>query len=224
MFITAFLLFWALQGRGYYMAPAYPMLLAAGAVVSERRLDAVASERARVFRLARFYALVAAGAVLAIAVVVPIAPVGSRWWNAGNKVQDDWREEIGWQELVAEVARVRDSLSADERGAVTIMAGNYGEAGAIDLYGAAYGLPKVISGTNSYWLRGYGPAEPRTLIIIGLSRRYLERHFESVELAGHVKNSYGIANEETTSHPDIFVCRRLKESWSEFWRHFRNYG
>ena len=224
MFITAFLLFWALQGRGYYMAPAYPMLLAAGAVVSERRLDAVASERARVFRLARFYALVAAGAVLAIAVVVPIAPVGSRWWNAGNKVQDDWREEIGWQELVAEVARVRDSLSADERGAVTIMAGNYGEAGAIDLYGAAYGLPKVISGTNSYWLRGYGPAEPRTLIIIGLSRRYLERHFESVELAGHVKNSYGIANEETTSHPDIFVCRRLKESWSEFWRRFRNYG
>lgn|SRR5215469_2525768 len=88
MFITAFLLFWALQGRGYYMAPAYPMLLAAGAVVSERRLDAAASERARVFRLARFYALVAAGAVLAIAVVVPIAPVGSRWWNAGNKVQD----------------------------------------------------------------------------------------------------------------------------------------
>jgi hypothetical protein len=65
------------------------MLLAAGAVVWERRLDAAASERARVFRLARLYALVAAGAVLAIAVVLPIAPVGSHWWNAGNTVQDD---------------------------------------------------------------------------------------------------------------------------------------
>jgi Dolichyl-phosphate-mannose-protein mannosyltransferase len=224
MFVCVFLLFWALQGRGYYMAPAYPMLLASGAVVWERRLDSATSERARVFRRVRSYGLVAAGAAIAIAVVVPIAPVGSRWWNTANKVQDDWREEVGWQELVAEVARVRDALPAEQRGAVTIMAGNYGEAGAIDLYGAKYGLPQAVCGTNSFWLRGYGSTEPRTLIITGLSRRYLERHFESVELTGHVTNRYGIENEETKYHPDIFVCRGLKESWPEFWKQFRNYG
>ena len=224
MFVTAFLLFWALQGRGYYMAPAYPMLLAAGAVVWERHLDAAVSRRARAFRLLGWSGLITAGAAIAIAAVVPIAPIGSRWWSAASKVQDDWREEIGWPELVSEVARVRDSLPAEERSAVTVMAGNYGEAGAIDLYGAAYGLPKVICGTNSFWLRGYGPSEPRVLIVTGLSRRYLERHFESVELAGHVTNRYGVENEETKYHPDIFICRRLRESWPEFWKQFRNYG
>lgn len=223
MFITAFGLFWVLQGRGYYMAPAYPMLLAAGAVVWERRLAAASPGAVRARRILQWSAL-AVGAALAIAFVVPIPPVGSGWWNFANKVQEDWREEIGWPDLVAEVARVRDSLPVEERSRVTVMAGNYGEAGAIDLYGAAYGLPKVICNTNSYWLRGYGQTEPQTLIVTGLSRRYLEKHFDSVELAGHVMNRYGVLNEETKDHPDIFVCRGLREPWQEFWKQFKNYG
>ena len=183
--------------RGYYMAPAYPMLLAAGAVVWERRMAAASPGSVRFRRILQSSAL-AAGAALAIAVVVPIPSVGSGWWNLVNKVQDDWREEIGWPELVAEVARVRDSLPAEERSQVAIMAGNYGEAGAIDLYGGPYSLPQAICGTNSFWLRGYGKTDPRTLIVTGLSRTYLEKHFESVELAGQVTNRYGVANEETT--------------------------
>jgi len=223
MFLTAFLLFWALQGRGYYMAPAYPMLLASGAMAVERRIIA-ASERGRNLRILGWSALAVAGAALVIAVVIPIPPVGSRWWNLSNQVQDDWREEVGWPDLVAEVARVRDSLPVEERSRVTVLAGNYGEAGAIDLYGASYGLPRVICNTNSFWLRGFSEPEPGTLIVTGVSRSYLERHFESVELAGHVRNRYGLLNEETKYHPDIFVCRGLRESWQEFWKHFKNYG
>jgi hypothetical protein len=41
-----------------------------------------------------------------------------------------------------------------------ILAGNYGEAGAINLYGPAYGLPEAMSGINSYWLCGYGDPPP----------------------------------------------------------------
>ncbi len=164
------------------------------------------------------------GAVIAMALVVPIAPVGSAWWNLGSKVQDDWREEVGWRDLVGEVAKVRDLLPAEDRTNVGILAGNYGEAGAIDLFGAAYGLPKVISGTNSFWLRGYGDPPPQTLIVTGLPRQYLERHFESCELAGHVTNRYGVLNEESREHPDIFVCRGLREPWPEFWKQFKNYG
>jgi len=223
MFVTALGLFLVLQGRGYYMAPAYPMLLAAGAVVWERRMAAASPESARGRRILQWSAL-AAGAALSIAVVVPIPAVGSGWWNFANKVQDDWREEIGWPELVAEVARVRDSLPAEERSQVAIMAGNYGEAGAIDLYGGRYSLPQAICGTNSFWLRGYGKTEPRTLIVTGLSRTYLEKHFDSVELAGQVTNRYGVANEETTYHRDIFVCRRPRNPWPDFWKEFRHFG
>ena len=223
MFVVAFLLFFAARGRSYYMAPAYPMLLAAGAVVWERRLTASIPGRARVRQAVNWTAM-AAGAAIGITFLVPIPPVGSPWWNLTNKVQDDWREEVGWQELVREVAQVRDSLPAGERASARILAGNYGEAGAIDLYGGAYGLPEAISGTNSYWLRGYGDPPPQTLIVTGLSRRYLEKHFEYCELAGHVTNRYGVLNEETREHPDIFVCRGLREPWPEFWIDFKNYG
>jgi len=164
------------------------------------------------------------GAVIAIALVVPIPPVGSTWWKISDKVQDDWREEVGWRDLVKEVAQARDSLPAVERARARILAGNYGEAGAIDLFGAAYGLPAAISGVNSYWLRGYGDPPPQTLVVVGLPREFLTEYFESCELAGHVTNRYGVLNEETREHPDIFVCRGLRVSWPEFWKQFRYYG
>jgi hypothetical protein len=33
-----------------------------------------------------------------------------------------------------------------------------------------------------------------------------------------------VLNEETKDHPDIFICRGLKQSWPEFWKSFRYYG
>jgi hypothetical protein len=93
-----------------------------------------------------------------------------------------------------------------------------------DLYGPAHGLPKAISGVNSYWLRGYGDPPPQTLIVAGISRDFLERSFESCVLAGHIANRYGVQNEETTRHPDLFVCRRLRQPWPVFWKQFQYYG
>lgn len=223
MFVVAFLLFFAARGRSYYMAPAYPMLLAAGAVVWQRRLAASSPRRARVRRAIQWSAI-GVGAVIAIALVVPIPPIGSAWWKISDKVQDDWREEVGWRDLVKEVAQARDSLPADDRARAGILAGNYGEAGAIDLFGAAYGLPNAISGVNSYWLRGYGDPPPQTLIVVGLPREFLTESFESCEFAGHVTNRYGVLNEETREHPDIFVCRGLRKPWPDFWKQFRYYG
>ncbi len=222
MFIIVLLLFFAARGRSYYMGPAYPVLFAAGAVVWERRLSA-STRWARAGR-AFHYAALAAGAVLAVAFLVPLTPVNSRWWQIANHVNSDWREEVGWQELVATVARIRDSLPAGERARASILAANYGEAGAIDLYGAAYGLPKAISGVNSYWARGYGDPPPENLIVVGLSRPYVERNFASCELAGHNTNRFGVKNEESSEHPDIFVCGPTRKPWREFWAKFRYYG
>jgi hypothetical protein len=139
-------------------------------------------------------------------------------------VNGDFREEIGWPELVAMVARIRDSLPAEDRARMGILAGNYGEAGAINLYGPGYGLPSAISGVNSFWQRGYGNPAPETLIVVGLSRRSVDRNFTACEVAGHTSNVYGVENEETRDHPDIFVCRGLRRSWPEFWKSFRYYG
>jgi len=223
MFIVTFLIFYAAKGRDYYMAPAYPMLLAGGAVVADRWIARLEPRRAFGMRTLTASAL-AVGAVLAVVLILPVSPVNSRWWRAMDSWNDSFREQIGWQDLTRTVAAVRDKLPAEDRQRLGILAGNYGEAGAIDLYGSAYGLPQAISGIDSYWEHGYGNPPPETLIVVGLSRKFLERQFESCELVAHNTSSYGVLNEETKDHPDIFVCRRLREPWPEFWKKFQYFG
>lgn len=223
MYVVPLLLFAIAKGRGYYLAAAYPMLYAAGSVWWEQRIGALSRRGAFVVRAIAAVAL-ASGIVMVAALLLPIAPVNSAWWDVSSKVQGDFREEIGWPELVSTVARVRDSLPAADRARLGILAGNYGEAGAINLFGGEYGLPGVISGINSFWERGYPEPPPETLIVLGFDRGFLERRFSSCEVAARVWNRYGVANEETTDHPTIFVCRGLRQSWPELWRSFRSFG
>jgi hypothetical protein len=131
---------------------------------------------------------------------------------------------LGWPELVQTVAQIRDSLPAQDRAHLGILAANYGEAGAINLYGPRYGLPTPISGVNSFWQRGYGDPPPETMIVLGFSQRFRDRTFSSCQLAGHTPNPYDIENEETSDHPDIYVCRGLRQPWPEFWKDFHYYG
>jgi 4-amino-4-deoxy-L-arabinose transferase-like glycosyltransferase len=210
MFVFSFAILLAAKGREYYMAPAYPMLLAAGAVMWERWRPV-----ARGF----MWAALGLGCLLA-PLLMPIAPINSYLWNHVTGKLYDFREEVGWPDLVDTIAHIRDSQPAG----VGILAGNYGEAGAIDLYGPAHGLPNAISGVNSYWLRGYGDPPPQTLIVIGLAHDFLERNFSSCALAGHVTNRYGVMNEEATEHPDIYICRGLLRAWPDFWKDFESFG
>jgi hypothetical protein len=214
MFVISLVVFLVARGRDYYMAPAYPMLLAAGAVAL--------MSRSRLTRGLVWAGLMAGGALGIL--LLPIEPVNSALWNAVGSKIENFREEIGWPELADTVAAIRDSLPAEERATAGILTGNYGEAGAIDLYGPARGLPNAISGINSYWLRGYGDPPPQTLIVVGLSRGTLERDFESCAVAGQITNRYGVMNEETTDHRDIYVCRKLRMSWPDFWKDFRYFG
>jgi len=223
MYVVPLLLFVVAKGRDYYLAASYPMLYAAGSVWGERWLATLSRGSARAVRVAAWTAM-AVDVALAIAFFLPIAPINSAWGRAAFRVQGDFREEIGWNELVQTVARIRDSISPEDRTRLGIMAGNYGEAGAINLYGPSYGLPRAISGINSFWQRGYGDPPPETLIVVGLSKRFLDKNFAACQLTGHTGNSYRVKNEETEDHPDIYVCRGLRQSWPEFWADFRYYG
>ena len=223
MYLITLALFVILRGRWYYMGPAYPMLYAAGAVWGEGWLATMARGKAITVRTLAWAALAFDIAVTS-AFFMPLAPLGSKWWKAAASVQGDYKEELGWPELVQEVARIRDSLTPQQREHLAILGTNYGEAGAIDLYGPQYGLPQAISGVNSFWARGYGNPEPQTVIILGLDQEYVDKRFTSCRVAGHTPNPYGVINEETGDHPDIFVCGPPKVGWPEFWKHFRYFG
>ena len=223
MYVVPLLLFILAKGRGYYLAGAYPMLYAAGSVWGEQRLKAMSQLSAGVIRAIAWTAL-AVDIIFFAVIAIPPAPVNSPLWKFASKFNGDLVEELGWPELTQVVAQVRDSLSQSDRARLGILAGNYGEAGAINLYGPAHGLPPAISGINSFWQRGYGDPPPETLIVIGISRGFLERNFSSCQVAGHTPNPYAIENEETKDHPDIYICRGLRQSWPDFWKDFRYYG
>ncbi len=185
------------------------MLYAAGSVGGEQWLKSIGKIWSNSVRVLAWTVLVA-DAILIVFISMPTAPVNSPLWNFASKNNGDLREELGWPELTEAVAKIRDSLPEADRARVGILAGNYGEAGAINLYGPRYNLPEVISGVNSFWARGYGNPPPETLIVIGLSRDFLDHHFSACEIAGHTPNPYNIENEETSDHPDIYVCRGLR--------------
>jgi hypothetical protein len=223
MYLITLALFVVLHGRWYYMGPAYPMMYAAGAVWGEDWLAAMSHGRAMAVRAVTWVVLTFE-IVVTSAFFLPLAPLGTKWWQAAASVQGDHKEELGWPELVQEVARIRDSLTPEEREHLAIIGTNYGEAGAIDLYGPQYGLQAAISGVNSFWVRGYGNPEPQTVIILGLEKHYVERRFTSCRLGGQTPNPYNVINEETGDHPDIWVCGPPRAGWPEFWKHFRYFG
>ncbi len=211
------------RARGYYAMALYPVLLAGGAVLQERWLASLSVRKGFAVR-ATTWVLLLTGGILAASVALPLAPMRSPWWARVVRINRNFREEIGWPDLVAEVARVRDSLPPYERSSVAILANTYGEAGAINFYGPAHGLAPAISGINNYWQRGYGEPPPQVLIVLGMSAAEAGSLFDICRVAGHVTNSWRVVNDETKYHPDILVCRTLRYPWPEFWQTFRTYG
>jgi 4-amino-4-deoxy-L-arabinose transferase-like glycosyltransferase len=223
MFIVSLALFLIAKGRGYYLAPAYPMLYAAGGVWGERWLSTLSVGRAQAVRAAVSAGL-ALGILGAMAVALPLAPIHSAWFRFADRVNLTLRDEIGWEDLVSTLAQVRDSLPPESRAHLGILAENYGEAGAINLYGPNRGLPRAISGVNSSWERGYGDPPPQTLIVVGFPRAFVQANFDSCTLAAQNTNSLGVVNEETTERRDIFLCGPPKAGWPQFWRDFQYYA
>jgi 4-amino-4-deoxy-L-arabinose transferase-like glycosyltransferase len=223
MVLATFLLFWIAKARFYYTAPIYPALLAAGSVASGNWMKTAKPAITKSVIAFRWTAMLLVGAVFAV-FVMPVAPFGGAAWRVTSKLHDQFREQIGWTDLADTVARVYNSLPPEERARTGILTGNYGEGGALNLYGPSRGLPFAMSGTNSFWYRGYDPREPQTIIAVGLEKEEVEANFSSCSVVAKNTNQLGVENEESRDHPDIYLCRGLKSTWPEFWKKFQRYG
>ena len=146
-----------LGGKAYYAGPALIAAFAAGAVSLEARQDV------RWHRL--LPGLIVATTVITSPLILPVAStkqmVDSGLWHP----RDDYAEEVGWTELVDSVSQAWHALPPSERARTAIVAGNYGEAGAIDRWGRRLGLPPVVSGhlSHRYWTpspRGWPTPRP----------------------------------------------------------------
>jgi 4-amino-4-deoxy-L-arabinose transferase-like glycosyltransferase len=223
MYVAPFILLLLTQGKGYYLAATYPMLAAAGAVWWEERLARITSQRwVRAWRWTT-WSVLSLFAALLIATELPVAPLGSAWWDVVSKSNDQLKSEVGWPELAQQVAKAYHALPAQEINHTAILAASSGEIGSIDLYGPAYGLPRVISGFDSYWQYGYGNPPPQTLLVVGFDGSFLA-NFQGCTLLAPISVPFNIQNDEAVSHSSIYLCHNLRQPWRQFWKTFQYFG
>ena len=215
--------------RVYYLFPAFPMLFAAGGVQCEAWL-----ERPRLGWIKPAYCalMVLMGALLAPTLIPLLQPETYIRYAKAAHLQPPpienarlgplpqlFADQFGWEEMAAAVARVYYSLPADIRPRTAIFGQNYGQAGAIDLFGPGYGLPPAISGHQNYFLWGPRGATGESMIVMAGNRVDLESKFASVRKVAQVGHPYAMPYE----HFDIFYCQGLKVPLAEAWPKVKNW-
>ena len=216
--------------KTYYAASAYPILIAAGAVLIERSWSRAGREW---WKPAYLGLLLVVGA-LAAPTVVPMLPPEAylRYTNAigigpprlenraTNAMPQMFADRFGWPEMVDAVAGAYASLPPALRARTGIFANDFGQAGAIDFYGPKRGLPKAISGHLTYWYWGPRGYSGESLIVLGDRREVLEREFEDVRAVAEVGHPYAMRQEHFT----VFLCRRPR-GWTleSLWPRVKNW-
>ncbi len=203
-----FLFYLATGGKAYYIAPLYPMLLAAGAVWFERL---------RPTRRKLMAATAATGIIAGMFIALPLLPPSTM---SALDATGELGETVGWPEFVDQVAGVYNSVPPAMRTETVIFTGSYGEAGAIDVLGSARGLPGAYSGHNHYWLWG-PPDQHGPVIATGYVDAMMQRICPGFERVDTISNPYGVENEEAGL--PIYLCLDPDLQLADIWdsvRHF----
>ncbi|MGA2855957.1 MAG: glycosyltransferase family 39 protein [Candidatus Sulfotelmatobacter sp.] len=236
-YLVSYAAFFVLHGKNYYLAPIYPMLFAAGAVVLESGLDRRDAGQPRLQWLKPVIAVVllANGAYLA-PIVIPILspehffsyaktlpfklPV-NEYSHMRAALPQWYSDQFGWKEIADEAVVAWDRIPAAERSDCGIFAQDYGQAGAIDFFDRKLGLPPALSGDRTYWIWGPHGYSGNCLIVLGDRRGRLEQLFEEVDYVGtSADNPWALE-----SNIGFYICRKpkfgtLAELWPQIkrWR------
>ena len=217
------------RSRASYLAVAYPMLLALGGVAWER-----ASAAAGSWLRVPVTALVVVSGLVTLPFALPVLGVdafiryqarlgmqpSTEEHHEVGPLPQHYADMFGWEELGALVNTAYQRLTPRERARCRVFGQNYGEAGAIDVIGRRLGLPRAMSGHNSYWLWGPGDFDGQVLIIIGGDREDNAQFFEEIEIVGQTRNPYAMPYERGL---DVSIARRPKGTLRAAWpmlRHF----
>ncbi|HJQ31818.1 MAG TPA: glycosyltransferase family 39 protein [Pyrinomonadaceae bacterium] len=235
-YVVMFVLMIVLRAKVYYLLPVYPVLFAPGGVWFESLFARLAERRSlwRLLRPASVALLVLGGAVTA-PLALPVLPVETfiRYQRALGleaprteklrlaELPQHYADMFGWEEMTRAVASVYNSLPPDERGRCAVFARNYGEAGAIDFFGARYGLPKAIGKHQNYFLWGPRDYTGECVITVGERETDVRKSFDEVELAATITHPYAIPHENNLP---VYVCRKPKRPLKEIWPEVKCYS
>ena len=215
------------RGRPYYIAPAYPLLMAGGAVALEAWLPRLAKPA--------LAALVAAVAVATAPMFLPVLPIrdfiayqhatGARPTTGERLVLADlpqyYADQFGWPEMAEVVGKAYQALPPEDRRRAVFFAQNYGDAAAIDVFGAPYGLPPAISAHENYFLWGPRGTDGSVVLILGGKFEDHLKHCRSVEPVGRFDHPLAMPYERNQT---LWLCRDIKEPIEQVWPRLRHFG
>jgi hypothetical protein len=233
-YLILLVLFVLIQGKTYFLAPAYPPLYAGGAVLFGQW---VGSWRVRWRRVAVAYPVLLTACCLLLApAVLPVLPpavyasVYSPAGNGGSAQQSGdayglpqaLADRFGWEEQVALIAQVYHSLPPEEQRVACIFTANYGEAGALVQFGGRYHLPSPISGHNAFYLWGPDGCTGQVLITVNISPQDAAQGYDSVTLAASTSCAACVDFE---NNAPILVLRQPKATatFAELWAQAKHY-
>ncbi len=232
--LTFFMVVMKMESRMLFSA--FFPLLAGGAVWLERSFDkwAIRWRGINWFKPAYPLLVILSGALLAIG-TLPLLPIKTltRYLSSvspvakqevyGNTLPLQIAFRFGWPEMVKEVAKIYQSLPETERKNCLIWAGHYAEAGAIDLLGQKYGLPKAVCNHLSYhfWVPGPAVAKAEVVIMFGNESHDPYLIFDEVTPVPRIKgHPYAVKWERNLP---IYICRKPKIPIPEIWTKYANF-
>ena len=155
--------------------------------------------------------VVAVSFIVAAVITLPLVPVTALHDTPIVAVNYDAGETVAWPAFVKEIA-------AAYRPGEVVLTGNYGEAGAVDHYGHAYGLPSAYSVNNAFWYWGPPPGSAPALAV-GFSTSQVARFCPGATLTAHLNNHLQINDDEQDA--PLWTCPRPAASWASLWRSLR---
>lgn len=228
-FVTLVILFIVINAKAYFLAPAFTMIFAAGA----RQVESLTLRAA--WLKPAYIALLLLSGVLLAPLAMPVLPpatyartyaalTGIGNGGAGQETAGIFPQYLGdrfgWDTMAATVAQVYDRLPANERSHACIFTGNYGEAGALELLGARYHLPPVLSGHNNYYYWGPGSCDGSVIITVGVPIGDLSG-FARVTQAATITCSYCMAYEDNLP---VYVCTQLRVPLKDTWQRVKHFS
>ena len=217
-YVVLAVVFLVTGGKAYYIAGLFPVLLAAGA---QPAVDWLHRGRDRMRRRA-FATALGLSAVVSVLITQPVLPVRVLSDTPIVSLNYDTGETIAWPAYVEEIAAVYRQLPPAQRGATAIVASNYGEAGAVDHYGPAWGLSPAHGVHNGYWYWGPPPDSTTVALAVGFTATDVAQFCTQASLATRLDNHLGIHNDEQ-GRP-VWLCTTFRASWSTLWPKLRRLG
>jgi Dolichyl-phosphate-mannose-protein mannosyltransferase len=229
-YLIVMMVFIVLHGKSYYALPIYPILMASGGVALEQFFFGAQRRR---WLASAYCSLIVIAGLVTLPFGVPLLPVDTfiRYseilpYARGVKTERDptvalpqlYGDMFGWENMATSVARVYNGLPPQEQSNCAILAGNYGEAGAIDYYGPGLGLPKAISGHNNYFLWGPRSYSGECVIVFGENADRYARLFGEAVLVGTITDEHAMPSEKGVH---VYICRKPSVPLAILWPNFK---